>query len=224
MKINKRKLVTGTMASIAATTLVKPALAQGKPIQLDCGAGSCGLAGWPGVPIRMTGTEHIWMFGDAYSGGEYSGTLHWVGDTRALAGRSVLWNHLTDLSYMSFRRLRGCFQRCSFQLAWRHGTKTIPQRFDRCSVGHPGPIAAPGQAGRPAPLRRSQGGGQRHPVRSPLRLLLADDAPRPATLANRVQAFPPVVRRWDLGAGQRHPAPPGPGRSGPGPGTQRGHH
>ena len=106
MKINKRKLVTGTMASIAATTLVKPALAQGKPIQPDCGAGSCGLAGWPGVPIRMTGTEHIWVFGDAYSGGEYSGTLHWVGDTRALAGRSVLWNHLTDLSYMSFRRLR----------------------------------------------------------------------------------------------------------------------
>jgi len=44
-----------------------------------------------GAVFGLRGTPHIWIMDSA-------GTLHWGGDTRALAGKQVSWSNRTDLS------------------------------------------------------------------------------------------------------------------------------
>jgi len=53
-----------------------------------------------GAVIELINTPHIWVSDDA-------GVLHWAGDTRALAGRSVNWQdrHTVTADYLrEFRR------------------------------------------------------------------------------------------------------------------------
>ena len=52
-----------------------------------------------GTPIRLEGTDHIFLVGD-----ELPRKLHWVGDTRALTGKSVLWNKEETWRYSTLWR------------------------------------------------------------------------------------------------------------------------
>src|SRR6266540_4983846 len=45
----------------------------------------------PGTVVTLAGTPHLWFAGD-------DGLLHWGGDTRGLAGKSVNWENHVELS------------------------------------------------------------------------------------------------------------------------------
>jgi hypothetical protein len=51
--------------------------------------GASALAG--GAVVSLKGTSHLWFAGA-------DGTLHWAGDTRALAGRDVQWGNRTEVT------------------------------------------------------------------------------------------------------------------------------
>lgn len=71
------------------TMLRRTALGSSVALSAAAVAGSVGatpsLEKSAGTPIRLEGTDHIFLVGD-------DNKLHWVGDTRALAGKHVLWN------------------------------------------------------------------------------------------------------------------------------------
>jgi hypothetical protein len=52
-----------------------------------------------GTVVGLQGTPHLWIAGD-------DGTLHWAGDTRALAARTVFWNTRVDLPIDRLRTYR----------------------------------------------------------------------------------------------------------------------
>src|SRR5688500_5791701 len=45
----------------------------------------------PGAVLALEGTQHLWIV-------DADGVLHWGGDTRALAGRSIDWAHTVRVS------------------------------------------------------------------------------------------------------------------------------
>ena len=53
----------------------------------------------PGAVVGLAGTPHVWVADEA-------GTLHWAGDTRALAGRPVNWSARINLTLDQLRTLR----------------------------------------------------------------------------------------------------------------------
>jgi hypothetical protein len=53
----------------------------------------------PGAVVTLRGTPHLWI-------ADEQGTLHWAGDTRALAGRAVDWGTKRDVGATELRALR----------------------------------------------------------------------------------------------------------------------
>ena len=51
-----------------------------------------------GTTIKLRGTPHLWIADD-------QGTLHWAGDTRALAGKHVNWGNQVEVSIEQLRAL-----------------------------------------------------------------------------------------------------------------------
>ena len=70
------------MTAFAAPALAGPAVQQTAP---------------PGVVMALSGTPHLWI-------ADEQGVLHWGGDTRALAGKSINW---ADRREVSLDQLRG---------------------------------------------------------------------------------------------------------------------
>ena len=81
--------------------LRRTALGSSVAISAAAVAGSVGatqsLEKSAGIPIRLEGTDHIFLVGD-------DNKLHWVGDTRALAGKSVLWSKEETWPYSTLWR------------------------------------------------------------------------------------------------------------------------
>ncbi|NBT04318.1 MAG: hypothetical protein EBS94_13045, partial [Proteobacteria bacterium] len=69
-----RLAIAVTLSLLPATALASPAHALSR-----------------GAVVALTGTDHIWVADD-------EGTLHWAGDTRALADRFVDWGARQELS------------------------------------------------------------------------------------------------------------------------------
>jgi hypothetical protein len=53
----------------------------------------------PGAVVALRGTPHLWV-------ADAQGVLHWAGDTRALAGRTVDWGSHREASLDEIRALR----------------------------------------------------------------------------------------------------------------------
>ena len=53
----------------------------------------------PGAVVGLAGTAHLWI-------ADTQGMLHWAGDTRALAGRSVQWGNHTEVSLDQLRLMQ----------------------------------------------------------------------------------------------------------------------
>ncbi len=100
--------------------------------------------------------------------------------------------------------LRGCLKR--LELGWRYpgvirglvvtwGYETISlsQRPQRPRMATAGTIAATAQTGRPTDHLPSSGDRQRHPLRAAHWVLLADAAPRPATVAHCLPLLPDLA-------------------------------
>ena len=51
-----------------------------------------------GTVVALRGTPHLWV-------ADAQGTLHWVGDTRAAAGREINWGSRVQLTLDQLRRL-----------------------------------------------------------------------------------------------------------------------
>src|SRR4051812_39789497 len=60
-------------------------------------ASACSLT--TGAVVQLTGTPHLFIV-------DGSGTLHWGGDTRALAGKSIDWNNMCTVGLDALRQMR----------------------------------------------------------------------------------------------------------------------
>jgi hypothetical protein len=64
-------------------------------------AGAAQDSPWPRLPdgavVSLAGTPHLWV-------ADREGVLHWVGDTRALARRTVRWETRTEVSRAQLRQ------------------------------------------------------------------------------------------------------------------------
>ena len=76
----KRTALAASLSLALATAAVSPAMAD--PLTQVPAAGAV---------VGLAGTAHLWI-ADAL------GTLHWAGDTRALAGKNVQWGNRTEVS------------------------------------------------------------------------------------------------------------------------------
>ena len=79
------RLLGGLLALLLVLTSALPAAAQ--------------TALSPGALIGLSGTPHLWI-------ADESGVLHWAGDTRALAGKTVNWGSRRDVSLNELLSLR----------------------------------------------------------------------------------------------------------------------
>ena len=52
----------------------------------------------PGAVVALQGTPHLWI-------ADEQGVLHWAGDTRALAGKHVLWSNRTEVTLAQLQGL-----------------------------------------------------------------------------------------------------------------------
>src|SRR5688572_20643685 len=53
----------------------------------------------PGAVVALTGTPHLWI-------ADESGVLHWGGDTRSLAGRTINWGDRREVTVDQLRSFR----------------------------------------------------------------------------------------------------------------------
>ena len=90
-------LAVGLSLSLTALSgAAAPALAA--PLG-DAPASPLAQAPIPGAVYALTGTAHLWI-ADAV------GTLHWAGDTRALAGRDVQWSSRSEVTLPQLQSMR----------------------------------------------------------------------------------------------------------------------
>ena len=52
----------------------------------------------PGAVVALQGTPHLWI-------ADQQGVLHWAGDTRALAGKHVVWSNRTEVTLVQLLEL-----------------------------------------------------------------------------------------------------------------------
>ena len=76
-----RRAVIGASSALAAAAVVTPALA-GPALQQTAAAGAV---------VALAGTPHLWV-------ADEQGILHWGGDTRALAGKTISWASRVEVS------------------------------------------------------------------------------------------------------------------------------
>src|SRR5687768_10410109 len=91
-------LAISTTTRAIAAVLVASTLALGFAPGGATAAPTAQDAVTPGSVVALRGTSHLW-FGDA------QGTLHWGGDTRALAGREINWNGRVEVGLDQLRTL-----------------------------------------------------------------------------------------------------------------------
>jgi hypothetical protein len=108
--------------------------------------------------------------------------------------------------------------------AIRDETQALPLRPDSHPVETAQAPAARGQARRPSPLGRPEGGPQRHLLHLPRRLCLADDAQGPARLEHLLRLLLEVAQSRHLVEDQRRPAHSGPPPEQAAEESQHGHH
>lgn len=82
-------LVLGIVLMLAAQALAVPAFASPAAQQTVPN----------GTVVQLQGTPHLWI-------ADESGTLHWGGDTRALAGRFVNWGDVRQVNVTQLRTFR----------------------------------------------------------------------------------------------------------------------
>ena len=70
------------LRSVISLALVAAILGAGSVLDVRGTSAQCSFT--PGTPVQLAGTPHLFVVDDA-------GVLHWAGDTRALAGRTVNW-------------------------------------------------------------------------------------------------------------------------------------
>ena len=85
------------MFKLALTTAILVAVLLPGSIFNVTTAAQCSFA--PGAPIQLAGTPHLFIVDD-------QGTLHWGGDTRALAGRVIEWGNQCAVGLDELRRAR----------------------------------------------------------------------------------------------------------------------
>ena len=75
--------------AVLSTGVALPAVTVASRVQATPSIGELDLPN--GAPVRLEGTPHLFLLND--------GQLHWIGDTRALAGLAVQWNAEETLPY-----------------------------------------------------------------------------------------------------------------------------